>query len=113
MTRDHAAFLAALYAPPEDDEPRRVYADWLLQENDPRGEYIHLQLLATKDSKQRRRERALFVVHVDRWIDELGADPADVVFERGFVAIARPRGRVMRAVSGWGTVHTLLDAIPH
>jgi uncharacterized protein (TIGR02996 family) len=113
MTRDHAAFLEAIYAAPEDDEPRRVYADWLLQDNDPRGEYIHLQLLATKNPKQRRRERALFVVHVDRWIDELGADPAGVVFERGFVAIARPRGRLMCAVPGWGTVHTLLDAIPH
>jgi uncharacterized protein (TIGR02996 family) len=113
MTRDHAAFLEPIYAAPEDDEPRRVYADWLLQNNDPRGEFIHLQLLSTKSPKQRRRERALFVVHVDRWLDELGADPADVVLERGFVAIARPRGGVMRATSGWGTVHTLLDAIPH
>jgi uncharacterized protein (TIGR02996 family) len=112
MTRDHTPFLEGIYAAPEDDEPRRVYADWLLQDNDPRGEFIHLQLLATKNPKQRRRERALFVVHVDRWLDELGAAPPDVVFERGFVAIARPRGGVMRPVSAWGTVHTLLDAIP-
>ena len=34
---DHSAFLAAIAAAPEDTAPRRVYADWL-EENDPRQE---------------------------------------------------------------------------
>jgi uncharacterized protein (TIGR02996 family) len=34
----HAAILAA----PDDDGPRLIYADWLVQEEDPRGEVIQL-----------------------------------------------------------------------
>ena len=29
---------------PDDDEPRRMYADWLMSQGDPRGEFIHVQL---------------------------------------------------------------------
>ena len=35
--------LAAVFAAPDDDAPRRVYADWLLERGDPRGEFIQLQ----------------------------------------------------------------------
>jgi uncharacterized protein (TIGR02996 family) len=110
VTRE--ALLDAIYAAPEDDERRRVYADWLLQQGDRQGEFIHLQLATTKTPDQIKRERALFVVHSDRWLDELGAHPLDAVFERGFLAIAKPRGGVLRAERGWATVHTLLGATP-
>jgi uncharacterized protein (TIGR02996 family) len=39
---EEAAFLAAIRAAP-DDGPRQVYADWLVQRGDPRGEMINIQ----------------------------------------------------------------------
>lgn len=41
---DHAAFLAAVVAAPADDLPRLVYADWLDERGDPRGEFIRVQV---------------------------------------------------------------------
>jgi uncharacterized protein (TIGR02996 family) len=36
--------LAEVYASPDDDAPRLVYADWLQERDDPRGEFIALQI---------------------------------------------------------------------
>ena len=41
---DEAAFLAAIAAEPADDTRRLVYADWLDERGDPRGEYLRLEL---------------------------------------------------------------------
>ena len=38
-------FIAAICAAPDDDGPRLVYADWLLERSDPRGELIQLDCL--------------------------------------------------------------------
>lgn len=38
-------FLAAIAANPHDREARAVYADWLDERGDPRGEYLRLELL--------------------------------------------------------------------
>jgi uncharacterized protein (TIGR02996 family) len=38
-----AALRAAVYAAPDDDAPRLVLADYLLERGDPRGELIHVQ----------------------------------------------------------------------
>jgi uncharacterized protein (TIGR02996 family) len=40
---DDAAFLRAITAAPDDAAPRLVYADWLDERGDPRGEFIRLQ----------------------------------------------------------------------
>jgi len=37
------ALLDAILAAPNDDGPRLVYADWLIEEGDPRGELIQIQ----------------------------------------------------------------------
>ncbi len=37
-------FVAAICAEPDDDLPRLIYADWLDDRGDPRGEFIRLQL---------------------------------------------------------------------
>ena len=37
-------FLAAICANPDDDAPRLVYADWLDEHGDPRGEFIRVQV---------------------------------------------------------------------
>jgi uncharacterized protein (TIGR02996 family) len=41
---DEDAFLAAIAATPADDTPRLVYADWLDDRNDPRAEYLRLEV---------------------------------------------------------------------
>ena len=41
---DEAALLDAIYAKPTDDAPRRVYADWLLEQGDDYGHFINAQL---------------------------------------------------------------------
>jgi uncharacterized protein (TIGR02996 family) len=40
---DDAGFLRAVLAAPEDDALRLVYADWLDERGDPRGEYLRCQ----------------------------------------------------------------------
>ncbi|MFT3711775.1 MAG: TIGR02996 domain-containing protein [Archangium sp.] len=55
------AFLAAIYARPDDDAPRLVFADALTERGDSRGEFISLQLTrakghATREGQQRERE---------------------------------------------------------
>jgi uncharacterized protein (TIGR02996 family) len=55
------ALLAAVYAAPEDDAPRAVYADWLLGNGDPFGELIQLQLARASGKKGTiAREKILF-----------------------------------------------------
>ena len=38
------AFLHAILAAPDDDTPRLIYADWLEERGDLRGEFIRLQV---------------------------------------------------------------------
>jgi uncharacterized protein (TIGR02996 family) len=81
--------LAAIFAEPQVDEHRRVYADWLCTRGDPRGEFIQLQLaehdgLATKLTRERARQ--LTRMHVKAWLGPLDhvLERKSVVFERGF-----------------------------
>jgi uncharacterized protein (TIGR02996 family) len=47
------AFLAGILAHPEDDAPRLLYADWLDERADPRGEFIRVQVsLANPDYRE-------------------------------------------------------------
>ncbi len=66
MTHDEA-FLQAILEAPDDDTPRLIYADWLEDQGDPRGELIRLEAqlarLAADDPSRpalERRERRLF-----------------------------------------------------
>ena len=83
-------------AHPDDDGPRRVYADWLSERGDPRGELIAVQCeLAVRgahDPERRdleRRELDLLQAHGNRWIAELGLTD---------VKAARPRGPIEHMV---------------
>ena len=42
MTHDDA-FLQAIIEDPDHDAPRLLYADWLEERGDPRGEFIRVQ----------------------------------------------------------------------
>jgi uncharacterized protein (TIGR02996 family) len=99
MTRE--SFLRAIFEKPDDDFLRLVYADWLEEHGDPRGEFIRVQCeLATrlraeiaqmeKDYEQRktlkRRAEQLFDASGQEWdqpMRESGCQKWE--YRRGFV----------------------------
>jgi uncharacterized protein (TIGR02996 family) len=50
-------FLAAVLEAPEDEAPRLVYADWLQQRNDPRGEFIAVQCEIARLAQLAKKEQ--------------------------------------------------------
>lgn len=83
-------FMAEIWATPDDDGPREVFADWLIERGDPRGELITLQLARARGTASEagtRRERVLLVANLRTWLGPL--DPviskSRCYFERGFV----------------------------
>jgi uncharacterized protein (TIGR02996 family) len=113
-----AELLDAIYERPEDDAPRWVYTDYLLERGDPRGDFLVLQLLRRRrplTPDEARAERML-QQHADRWV------PAELArktlrhswrFERGFLARCQlrpseqPIGSPQHGHPAWRTVHTL------
>jgi uncharacterized protein (TIGR02996 family) len=91
ITRDEA-FLQAILEAPEDDTPRLVYADYLEERGDPRGEFIRVQCALANESEDsprlqqlRAREEELLEAHRAAWLAPLGLPERDCVFHRGFV----------------------------
>jgi uncharacterized protein (TIGR02996 family) len=113
-----AELLAAVYRDPDDDGPRLVYADWLEQQGDSRGELIVLQIArenGTTSPKALRREKALIKQHLKTLLGPLATvvSKASAGFERGFLAhcsavIKKPaQAETELKHDAWGTVHTL------
>ena len=125
MTTD-AELLAQIYADPAADGPRLVYADYLQERDDPRGEFIAMQILR----RDPLRERELIAAHGRAWIGELAdvvdlRPEAETTFERGFLAIAElrrdvqaelrramqaPAWRTVEEVRGWDNLIVLAEA---
>ena len=87
-----AALLAAVLASPDDDGPRLVLADHLMQRGDPRGELIAVQCrLSSGDAaaadriELEARERSLLAEHQVEWLRPLGLEPSRAGWRRGFV----------------------------
>jgi uncharacterized protein (TIGR02996 family) len=83
-----AALLEAVYRHPTDSQARRVYADWLLEQGDPRAEFIILQLVPPTPGGKARAAQ-LFAQHGAGWVGGLGPVLERVTvadFERGFLA---------------------------
>ena len=53
---DESAFLAAVSANPDDDTARLVYADWLQERDDPRAEYVRLEVRRYRMTAQERKK---------------------------------------------------------
>jgi uncharacterized protein (TIGR02996 family) len=99
------ALLADVYASPDDDAPRSVLADHLLETGDPRGELIRLQL----ETPGTARERKLLAEHGLAWSGLAGQVLKDGLgYERGFVSAARQalRSRLVETPA-WSTVKRL------
>ena len=113
--------LAEIAADPDDDAPRQVYADLLVERGDPHGTFIHLQLQRDglpPTKKELARELRLLTGNARNWVgdlatlfttDDIGNDllrlhptlsvgptcsGCDVFcrFERGFLVAASLRG---------------------
>lgn len=82
------ALLRAIFeADPDDDEPRFIYADYLQQRGDPRGELIALQCRAARDPNDEVAHRALNLFDVDesRWLGAWHGEAIAWKFHKGFV----------------------------
>jgi uncharacterized protein (TIGR02996 family) len=88
--RSARALLAAVLADPTDDEARLVYADFLSQSGDPRGELIAVQCALPTAHKAKRaalakREKALLKAHGRKWTKHASQVAIECRFLRGFV----------------------------
>jgi uncharacterized protein (TIGR02996 family) len=117
--RGEADFLADIYKAPDDDAERQVFADWLSERGDPRGEFITIQLAKkagrTTDAMD-KREASLLKKHAKAWLG-----PLDRVthkrwrrFEGGFLAdVVLTIDGFVKTTSeelldpAWATVHSL------
>jgi uncharacterized protein (TIGR02996 family) len=106
-----AELLAAVFANPDDDAPRMVYADWLQERGDARGELIALQL-ANRTGKQTARESELIATHQKKLLGSLASrvKVAGLRFERGFLARCSPKDT--EPDPAWATVHTIVGSVP-
>jgi len=88
----------AIFANPDDLGAHAAYADWLIEQGDPRGEFIQVQLALEdpkKPAKERKelqkREKALLEKHEREWLGDLAPhlldqpEPGDWQKERGAV----------------------------
>lgn len=85
-------FLLEVIANPEEDDARLVYADWLEEQGDPRGEFIRAQCEeASSDETEIAYYDALVLAdrllaqYAEQWAGELAQDVKKAQFRRGFV----------------------------
>ncbi|HKB34812.1 MAG TPA: TIGR02996 domain-containing protein, partial [Gemmataceae bacterium] len=91
MSQDEG-FLQAIIEEPDDVGLRLIFADWLDERGDPRGEFIRVQCLLEEieEDDPRRvelktRERELLAAHEREWLGELDGRVSKWTFRRGFV----------------------------
>lgn len=93
---DQQSFIKAIQANPNDEVARLIYADWLDEQGDARGELIRVQCelarLPVNDPRQKlldQRERELLDEYGEEWLEplrELGALGVSVrYFQKGLV----------------------------
>ncbi|MEM9488334.1 MAG: TIGR02996 domain-containing protein [Myxococcota bacterium] len=123
----HSEFLDQIAGAPDDDGLRLVYADWLSERGDPRGEFIVLQCKRASgrlSGDEAMRERDLLSRNKERWLGPLAEviDPDSAVFRRGFLSECRARfrsGAQKQRLLGhpmWATVERLagdVDVLAH
>ena len=92
----NAELEARIQANPEDREAYLVYADWLSERGDPRGELITVQAKLEDnpaDGALRDREQSLLAAHRETWLGELAKlDPKQdlaVTWRWGFMRAVR------------------------
>lgn len=91
-TAEELAFLSRVRDRPDDDGPRFIFADWLDERGDARGEFIRVQCaLAHLSSDDPRRadleirEQALLDTYRTSWTKRLQGLASDFTYRRGFI----------------------------
>jgi uncharacterized protein (TIGR02996 family) len=86
------AFLQIILENPDDDAPRLIYADWLEERGDPRGEFIRVQCELARLPQRHpgraaleAREAQLLAEHENAWLQALRPWVTSWRFQRGFV----------------------------
>ena len=105
-----ATLLQAILDDPDDLAARRVYADALIADGDPRGELINVQCAleeATERGPLAKRERELLATHAKTWIEPYGGAIFRPEFRRGFLENAFVNTKKFLPVAS-----TLLDREP-
>ncbi|MFT3697738.1 MAG: TIGR02996 domain-containing protein [Kofleriaceae bacterium] len=82
-SREARPLVDAVLADPSSDAPRLVFADWLNDRGDPRGELIALQLTRASGQQINVRERELLDTYGATW--RKPASSMDAEIERGFI----------------------------
>jgi len=84
MSASRKALEKAIFANPDDLGAHAAYADWLIEQGDPRGEFIQVQLALEdpkKPAKERKelqkREKALLKKHEREWLGDLASHLLD------------------------------------
>lgn len=102
---DEAEWLEKLAAHPEDSALRRVFADALMREGDPRGELIALSMAIATGDRQHDiidQAKALEVAATRCWETSLGVASGELRLEHGMPAalsVGPDRARVL-----WGSI---------
>lgn len=105
-----AELLAAIYADVSDLAAREIYADHLQQVQDPRGEFIALQLAGGKPTK---REKDLLQTYARQWLGPLDGwlTTTPLVYRNGFLVeakrIAKRSGESPASAPEWRTLEIL------
>lgn len=77
-------FLAAVCAEPDDDLPRLVWADWLEDRGDPRGEFVRLQMAEhLGEPGNPARVEELIRTHGRKWAGPLADWAYSITWHRG------------------------------
>ncbi|WP_166821634.1 TIGR02996 domain-containing protein [Thalassoroseus pseudoceratinae] len=108
-------FLHAIVEDPDNDLPRLVYADWLDEQGDPRGEFIRVQCeLAKLDEFDpdriplEERQDTLLKKHKTKWSKDLKVAAIRVFeFRRGFVEAV-----TLNVKNHLQNAEALLDTVP-
>jgi len=91
----YAGLVEDVLAHPDDDAPRLVLADALMERGDPRGELIAIQCARSEEDDAVDRVAALLDAHGDRWTAGLGPKTLSFGFHRGFVEEVRGPSEVL------------------
>jgi uncharacterized protein (TIGR02996 family) len=101
-----AALLAAVHAAPGDLGVRAIYADYLQERGDPRGELIVLQLAHPPGTREppevRLRLQQLFGQHAAKWLGELSACVEYEGYGHGFVEAVK-----FKKVAGYESAYVI------
>ena len=106
--------LQAVLDHPLEYGARAVYADWLIEQGDPRGEFITLQLANAERPAMSKRESELLARHYDDWMGPLANVVDYVLFRRGFLASCRAQKPALAHLDdpAWSTVEHLNTELP-